>query len=250
VFVLRLPQQRVLGCWFIRPFGEKGCGHRPPIRTLVRVREQANQLVFRTGFASFRRRNPARPFTAWTVHVRAIPVVCVFHRPIRRFVGVAAIAGVRDVQFLGQQRIGNGETMIVARVPLHVHRHRQVAADTFAALARELVVTVAGSVYHRRFRIPAVVAFQAQIVAVKLRFRHVAGVAVKARHAGLVHLAAEERGKFVILVLYLSVRIPALRIVQNFERVVIVKGVAGSEVARQIGVARMAGSAQAHDPRR
>ena len=51
-------------CWFARPrFQERG-GHRPPIRVLIRVHEQANQFVFCIRLAVFRRRDPAGAFAA------------------------------------------------------------------------------------------------------------------------------------------------------------------------------------------
>ena len=80
--------------------------------------------------------NPARALAGGAVHFLAVPFVRGSDGPIGAFVSVAAVAGVGDVQFLGQQRIGNGEAVIVPGVALHINRHRHVAADALVAGVR------------------------------------------------------------------------------------------------------------------
>ena len=103
--------------------------------------------------------------------------------------------------------------MVTARMPLHINRYRHVATNAITAA----FVFMFRRVNFRRFRIAAIVTAHAEVVALKRVFVGMRIVAVQADHAGLIHLAAQERFKFIVLVLDLAVWIPPLAIIQNFQ---------------------------------
>ena len=77
-----------------------------------------------------------------TLHPPAIPFLDGLQGPVRGPCGVAAVARVRNAVLFGQQRIRNDETMIPARVPLHIDRLRHVTIHTASARLIDGVKTV------------------------------------------------------------------------------------------------------------
>jgi len=73
---------------------------------------------------------------------------------------MTTVAGIRDVQFFRQQRIGDGKTVVSARMPLHINRHRHVTANAIAAA----FMFVAGRVNYWRFGITALVTAHTKVI--------------------------------------------------------------------------------------
>ena len=61
------------------------------------------------------------------IHARAVPFLNGGERPVGGLISVATIAGVGNSELLRQQRIGNGESVVVTRMALHVGGDRHVA---------------------------------------------------------------------------------------------------------------------------
>ena len=105
---------------------------------------------------------------------------------------MASVAGVRDIEFLGELGIGNGEAVVVSRVALHVDGDRHVAGDALIAGAISAVVTVCGGVDDRsggEIRAATDMAIHAYLVAGRDEFVGVRVVAIGAADTGVVHLA-------------------------------------------------------------
>ena len=154
---------------------------------------------------------------------------------------MAPIAGVGHPELLGQQRVRNCKSVVMARVALHINGLRHVAACAFIAFAGGRMVTVLCRIDDRRLGISARMALQAKLVAVQPGHVQRARMTIQTGQSRLMHLATQKSGKLVILVMNLTVGIKQLGGVHRGKLEVIVKIVAGFEIARQIrapGVAR------------
>ena len=175
---------------------------------------------------------PRRP-----VHSRAVPFLDRRERPVGVLVGVTTVAGVRDAVFLCQQRVGDGEPVVATGIALHIGRLRHVAVYALAARAVQRVMRMRRRVNFWAVGIRAGVAAHAERIA---RLQGLAGMrlmAVDAAHAGVVHLAAEERGQHIILPADLAVGIVDVRLVRDDVREVVEVPVARLEIARQLSTA-------------
>ena len=95
------------------------------------------------------------------------PLVCL-DRPVRILVGVAAVAGIWNAEFLSEFRIWNAETVIMAWVTLHVGRDRHVAGYALIAGAVGAVMAMCGGFNDgcgREVATSACVAVHAELVA-------------------------------------------------------------------------------------
>src|SRR6516225_3777947 len=122
------------------------------------------------------------------------------HRPLRRFVGVAIVAGIRRVEPCRQVGTRDAETVIVPPVDDHTGALRHVAGRAGERRARAFMAVMGGRrVFFRR------VTLHADAVAGRAQLRRVRLVAVAAGDAGREHLALLERAVIVDLVLHLAI---------------------------------------------
>ena len=156
---------------------------------------------------------------------------------------MATVAGIRDVQFFRQERVWNRKTVVATRMPLHIHRDRHVTADAIAAAFMLMVDWI----NFWRFGEAAIVTAHTEVISLQRILVGMRIVAVQANHPVLIHLAAEKRFKLVILVLDLTVRIPASITVQSFQRIMVIKRIAGLKILGQVDVAGMAGTTKTND---
>ena len=155
---------------------------------------------------------------------------------------MTAITGIRDGQLFGQEWVGNGEAMVVPPVPLHINRHRRMAADALTAFVGQLVMAVLGGIddwsVGEAGIIPQMTAHTQRVAC-----PGIGPVAVSAVDAALAHATAQERGKLVILILDLAVGIPSACPIQNLQREMVKEGITRLEIAGQLIAPRMAGAA-------
>ena len=134
-------------------------------------------------------------FTLW-----AVPALYRVHRPLRRLVGMAGIAGVRRPELDREVRPGNAQGVIVARVDDHVGSRRHVAGGAADRRIDALVPAMRGDGVF-----VGGVALQADAVARQFELGAVRIVAVAAGDAFGEHLALLERPVIVDFVLHLPV---------------------------------------------
>ena len=172
-----------------------------------------------------------------------VPAVCKAHTPIHQggigpvctLVGMALIAGIRRASAHGQIRSRDAHAVIPPRIDPHVELARHVAAHAGAPGRRERVPVVFGVIVGAGQMTLGTdaVAFDHQLVAVWV-------MAVGAGHAGLMHLALNERTVDVYLVADLSIgpvkRLlndsQAVGIEQRLARVVLAQGTAPGVASR------------------
>ena len=231
---------RALNAGFTDPTLQQQRGTRFPIRHLITA-EQRNEAVTRRiiAFACFG--DQIGPHTSFAIlQLGSPPLVRGLNGPFGRFVGVALVAGVWDAVLLGQPGIGNGETMIMTRMTLHVHRLRHVAVDALVSGAFRAVKTMCLRRDDRRIRESTLcVAAHAELVARQEGFHAVHVMAVHAAHARVMHAAAHEAGEFVVLIPDLPVRMIRVAVIDDRELVVIEKGLARHEIARELAAPRV-----------
>src|SRR4051812_41711780 len=81
----------------------------------------------------------------------AVPSVGCLQGPIRTFVLMAAVAGIGNSKLLCQEGVGNGETVIVPPVALHIDSLGHVAVHTFPSGFRESFRIVFGEISFEQF---------------------------------------------------------------------------------------------------
>ena len=69
-----------------------------------------------------------------------------FQRPVRRKFCVATVAGIWDSELFGEQRVGNGEAVVMTDMPLHIDRWGHVAGDALMATGKILVVRMGAGI--------------------------------------------------------------------------------------------------------
>ena len=130
--------------------------------------------------------------------------------------------------------------MIMTRMTLHVHRLRHVAVDALVSGALRAVKTVRLRRDDRRIRESTLrVAAHAELVARQEGFHAVHVMAVHAAHARVMHAAAHEAGELVVLIPDLPVRVICVAVIDDGELVVIEKGLARHEIARELAAPRV-----------
>ncbi len=142
--------------------------------------------------------------------------------------------------------IGNGEAVVMPRVPLHVGGLRHVAVDALGAGALRLVEGVRVGHDERSLGergASGSLAPHAERVARGDGLGAVRIMAVHAANAGRVHLAGEKRGELVVLIPHLAVGVEGVRLIHDGQRVVIEERIAGLEVAREFRAPGVAGRA-------
>ena len=239
---------------FVTPVAEqvgRGCA---PERHFF-IRQQPQQIRLGTGTIGTAGGDPLRARARRTVHPRAVPFVHGLDGPVGGAVGVAAVAGVGNAKLLGQQRVGNGEAVVMPGVALHVNGLRHVAIHATPAGFVRRVMTVRRGDDHRRGRDRRRergrgggrdgrgMAAEAEEISRQNGLARMRLVAIDTAHARRVHPTAEERGELVVLVAHLAVGIKNVRLVGNREAEVIEEIVAGLEVTREFAPAGVAGTA-------
>ena len=163
---------------------------------------------------------------------------------------MAAVAGIRDAEFLGEQRIRDREPVVASRIAGHVGRVRHVALDAAVAGAVKLVVAVRRGIgdLNRPALAGRRVARQAERVVLdrQLELSRVRVVAIEAGDSRFAHLAREERPEFEILVPDLAVRVIEVAQVWQCDPEVVVEIFARMELARQLLAPRVAGRTALH----
>ena len=131
------------------------------------------------------------PTARHAIHLFAVPPLRRLDRPVDRLVRMAAVAGVGNSVFAGEQRVRNRQPVIVPRIALHVDRYRHVTAHALPARLIRVVMGVRCRVELMRqlpLRIGLLaVAAQAQVVAFGRQPRGPLDVTVHALHALEVH---------------------------------------------------------------
>lgn len=239
VRVLQLRGDGALHGGLVDPAVEQQCGTGFPVRDFIAT-EQLDEPIARVSIAAARFGDQCGSRARLAVHFVTPPLLRGFERPICGFIRVALVAGIRHVELLCQQRIRNGETVIVARVALHVHRLRHVAVHALIARAGGLMKTVRLWLDDRRVGESTLrVAAHAELVSWQRRLHAVHVVAVHAAHPGVVHAAAEEAAELVVLIANLAVGIKRIALIGDGEVVVIPEGFAGNEVAGDLAAPRV-----------
>ena len=120
----------------------------------------------------------------------AVEFVGGLERPGGILVGVAAVAGVGHAELHGEQRIGDGDAVVMARMALHVGGDGHVAGDALVAGAVRLVAAVGGGIDDRGGRLGAAgVAAHAEQVAGNQALAGVRVMAIDTTDAHVVHPA-------------------------------------------------------------
>ena len=147
------------------------------------------------------------------VRPTAPPLGCLLRRPCGRLLVVAAGAGVWRAERDGQVGTRDAETVVAARVDLHVGARRHVAAHATGAGGARLVEVVRRRVVtlwrqpreSLQRRIP--VALETDAIALRAQRQPMGIMAIRTPHSRLVHPALDERSPDVDLVLNLPVRV-------------------------------------------
>ena len=121
---------------------------------------------------------------------------------------MAAVAGVRHSEFLGELGIGNSETVVMARIALHVNGDGHVTRDALIASAVCAVVAVSGGIDDGgggEIRTGRGMAIHAKLIAGDDVLVGVWIVAIHAADASVLHAAGHECGELVVLIPDLTV---------------------------------------------
>src|SRR5208283_3167703 len=131
-----------------------------------------------------------------------VPLVHGIQRPLGRLVRVAIAARVGSAELHRLVGARNADAVISTRIDDHVRARWHVTFDALRARRSDFVEMMLW-----RIVLLSGMALHTNVVAGGADFETVRFVAIAAGHAGMEHPALDERAVFVVLLLYLSIRV-------------------------------------------
>src|SRR5579863_6922336 len=128
---------------------------------------------------------------------------------------MAPITGIGNAQLLRKQRIRNGKSVVVARMPLHIDRHRHVTANAVVAFGARRVVGMFLRLNDRGLHESSGMATQANGISLGPARMYRSRMTIKTGNASLTHFTTVKGSVLIILITNLAVRIEQVAMIHN-----------------------------------